>query len=109
MDSASLCSFADDTTIAKWISSESDIRALQADLSKIYPWATYNNMEFNAHKLECLRYGFNNSLKDCTWYTANNGKAIDVVEHVKDLRVNMSCSGTFCQSTLWMGLENLQI
>ena len=95
--SAFLSSFADDTRIAKGITSEDDVKALQSDLQSIYKWAQENNMEFNSPKFECLRYGANSVIKESTCYTSSTGDTIEVSDQVKDLGVIMSCTGTFRQ------------
>ena len=95
--SAFLSSFADDTRVAKGITSEDDVEALQSDLQSIYKWAQENNMEFNSPKFECLRYGANSDIKERTNYTSSSGDKIEESEHVKDLGVIMSCTGTFKQ------------
>ena len=48
-------SFADDTRVAKDISSVEDVETLQLDLQSIYEWGEENNMEFNFPKFETLR------------------------------------------------------
>ena len=90
-----LSSFADDTGVAKGITMTEDVEALQSDLQAIYKWSEENNMEFNFQKFECLRYGNNNEIKDSTCYTTQTGDSIRAVEHVKDLGIAMSSSGTF--------------
>ena len=47
-------SFADDTRVAKGISSVEDVETLQLDLQSIYEWAEENNMEFNFQIFETL-------------------------------------------------------
>ena len=90
-----LSSFADDTRVAKGITSDDDVEALQSDRKTIYKWAQENNMEFNSPKFECLRYGANSDIKERTNYTSSSGDKIEVSEHVKDLGVLMSCTATF--------------
>ena len=51
---AFLSSFADDTRVAKGITNEEDVEALQTDLQAIFKWSDENNMKFNYTKFECL-------------------------------------------------------
>ena len=51
-----LSSFADDTCIGHWITSEEDMRQLQADLNSVYSWDVNINMESNSEKFEFIRY-----------------------------------------------------
>jgi hypothetical protein len=88
-------SFADDTRVGRRISTESDVKDLQADLNTIYQWAVDNNMQFNSDKFECLRYGKNKDIQTHTHYTSNSADAITVKESVKDLGVTMSSDGSF--------------
>ena len=60
--SAFLSSFADDTRIGSHIASVHDTEDLQADLDSVYKWAHEKNMDLNASKFECLRYGPNSDL-----------------------------------------------
>lgn len=94
---AYVSSFADDTRVAKGISSEEDTQALQNDLDSIYKWSDDNNMKFNSKKFECIRYGPDNELRNTTHYTSDDGTPIMEVNHVKDLGITMSCDGTFHQ------------
>ena len=89
-------SFADDTRVAKGISSVEDVETLQLDLQSIYEWAEENNMEFNFPKFETLRYG-NNDIKENTFYKTKCNEKIKTVEHAKDLGIIMSSSGNFKQ------------
>ena len=63
---AFLSSFADDTRIGSKIASPQDNKTLQADLDVVYEWTLVNNMELNADKFECMRYGTNQDLKEGT-------------------------------------------
>ena len=54
-----------------------------------------NNMTFNNKKLELLRYGNNESLKEETTYLCPDGSPIPEKSHVRDLGVTMSDTGTF--------------
>ena len=54
-----------------------------------------NNMEFNASKLELLRYGNNSELKRSTHYTSNVGTVIKEKSQTKDLGVIMSTTANF--------------
>ena len=51
-----LSSFVDDTRIGHGITSEEDMRQLQADLNSVYSTAANNNMEFNSEKFEFIQY-----------------------------------------------------
>ena len=88
-------SFADDTRVGHYISSQADAKALQADLNAIYKWATTNNMQFNSDKFECIRYGTDNILKENNTYVSDTGCTIETKETIKDLGVTISCDGTF--------------
>ena len=92
---AFLSSFADDTRIGSKIASPQDNKTLQADLDVVYEWTLVNNMELNADKFECMRYGTNQDLKEGTQYKSNTGSTIQEQDHVKDLGVTMSNDGTF--------------
>ena len=54
--SSFLSSFADDTRVGKAMTSEADIKLLQADLESIYRWSQDNNKMLNSDKFELLRY-----------------------------------------------------
>ncbi|XP_069195353.1 uncharacterized protein [Procambarus clarkii] len=61
-------SYADDTKISMKISSVKDTEKLQADINRVFDWATENNMIFNGDKLQVLRYGGNEEVKRNTGY-----------------------------------------
>ena len=88
-------SFADDTRVAKGISSVEDVETLLLDLQSIYDWAE-ENMEFNFPKFETLRYGNDDGIKN-TFYKTKCNEKIKIVEHAKDLGIIMSSSGNFKQ------------
>ena len=89
-------SFADDTRVAKGISSVEDLETLQLDLQSIYEWAEENNMEFYFPKFETLRYG-NDDIKENTFCKTKCNEKIKIVEHAKDLGIIMSSSRNFKQ------------
>ena len=60
----------------------------------MYNWTHDNNMELNASKFECLRYGTNSDLQQFP-YKSNTGCTIEERDHLKDLGVTMSRDGTF--------------
>lgn len=93
--SSFLSSFADDTRIGRQIHTAEDASSLQTDLNSVYRWTDLNNMELNADKFECLRYGPNKDLQGNTSYLSNTGKSIQEKDHVKDLGVTMGRDGTF--------------
>ena len=93
--SSTVSSFADDTRVLASVSSQQDVPNLQADLDKIYLWATNNNATFNADKFECLRYGYDQSIKANTNYVACDRTTIEAKDHVRDLGIAMSSSATF--------------
>ena len=90
-------SFADDTRVAKGISSVEDVETLQLDLQSIYEWAEENNMEFNFPKFETLRFGNDDDIKENTFYKTKCNEKIKIVEHAKDLGIITSSSGNFKQ------------
>ena len=75
VNEAFLSSFADDTRIGRQIGSQNDSELLQKDLRDVYNWTLENNMELNASKFECLRYGTNSDLQQCP-YKSNTGCTI---------------------------------
>ena len=95
--SSFISSFADDTRVGKGITSEADIRLLQADLESIYRWSQENNMMFNSDKFELLRYKSKDTkvLQTTTSYASDNGGAIEEQTHVRDLGITMSNDATF--------------
>ena len=95
LSEAFLSSFADDTRNGSAMDSTSDIQALQADLDTVYQWTHVNNMELNASKFECLRYGNNTDLQSSSHYKSNTGSPISEKDSVKDLGVEMSKNATF--------------
>ena len=94
VNEALLSSFADDTRIGRQIGSPNDSELLQKDLCAVYNWTHDNNMELNASKFECLRYGTNSDLQQFP-YKSNTGCTIEERDHLKDLGVTMSRDGTF--------------
>ena len=95
ISSAFLSSFADDTRVAKGITTVEDVEALQTDLQAIFNWSEENNMKFNYSKFECLRYGKDGDIKENTCYRTPSGDPIKAVENATDLGVIMSSNGTF--------------
>ena len=87
-------SFADDTRILKPVSSVRDCEDLQGDLSRIYDWATNNNMCFNGDKFELLRYTLKGEPIPFQYLTAD-GRNIEPKSDVIDLGVHMANSGSF--------------
>ena len=94
---AFLSSFADDTRIGRDVDCEADAESLQSDLNSVYDWCRENNMSFNSDKFEYLSYfsNTNNAEFHNPIYLDNNGEQIKQSDHVKDLGVYMSSSGTF--------------
>ena len=92
-----LSSFADDTRVGKAITSEDDVKLLQADLESIYRWSTENNMLFNSDKFELLRYKSKDTktVQMNTNYCSDNGQVIEEKKHVRDLGITMSNDATF--------------
>ena len=74
--------------------SQNDSELLQKDLCAVYNWTCDNNMELNASKLKCLRYGPNSDLQQFP-YKSNTGCTIEERGHLKDLGVTMCRDGTF--------------
>ena len=88
--------FADDTRIAREITSEKEFEDLQSDIEKLYHWQENNNMQFNGKKFEALRYGKNQELKNSTCYFTPKFK--DLIEEknsTRDLGIIMSDDATF--------------
>ena len=94
VNEAFLSSFADDTRIGRQIGSQNDSELLQKDLCAVYNWTRDNNMELNASKFECLRYGPNSDLQQFP-YKSNTGCTIEERDDLKDLGVTMCRDGTF--------------
>ena len=90
-----LSSFADDTRIGSHIALVHDTEDLQADLDSVYKWTHENNMDLNASKFECLRYGPNSDLQALASYKSNSGSLIRVKDSVKDLVVTRSADASF--------------
>ena len=93
----SVSSFADNTRILGHVSCLEDIENIQADLNTIYQWSASNNMNFNAEKFECSRYGYNEGLKQHTGYMSNDNCAIVIKTNIKDLGVLMSSTADFAE------------
>ena len=79
-----LSSFADDTRVGKGITSDEDVKLLQADLNSIYKWSAENNMTFNSDKFELLRYRSKHSrnVQLNFVYHSDNGQIIEEKLHV---------------------------
>ncbi|XP_069184905.1 uncharacterized protein [Procambarus clarkii] len=77
------------------ITSAEDIEKLQADINKVFDWASENNMMFNSDKFQVLRYGKNEDLKHNTEYKTQSNVPIVGKQHVKDLGIIMSDDLTF--------------
>ena len=88
-------SFADDTRVMGHIREPEDVLRLQHDLDAIYEWSRLNNMQLNAEKFECMRYGYNQTIKNTTTYKACSGEDILVEDTVKDLGVLVCSDATF--------------
>ena len=90
--------FADDTRLAKGISSEDDILRLQTDLNNVFKWQKDMNMEFNGDKFQHLSHGKNfrnNRLIPKGLYTDNEGNLIKSEINVRDLGIEISASTDF--------------
>jgi hypothetical protein len=87
-------SFADDTRSAAGVSNKSDQENVQNDLETIYEWSRQNNMEFNDDKFERLAYGYNASLKDHVYLSADKSP-IPSTSNAKDLGIKMTTDATF--------------
>ena len=88
-------SFADDTRVLGRISGVQDVTSVQMDLEEIYQWSNINNAEFNCDKFECLRYGYDQEIKDKTAYISSIGTIIEAKDCVRDLGVQMSSNADF--------------
>ena len=89
---AKLGSFADDTRVWYTVTTINEQHQLQADLDSLYTWAADNNFKFNEKKFENLSYG---KTKQGFNFTTPNNTNIKGKDHVKDLGVHFSSSGTF--------------
>ena len=92
---ATISSFADDTRVLAGITSMEDVAALQADLDKIYQWSNNNNATFNSEKFECLRYGYDKTLINDSYYSSNTQSKIECKPFVRDLGVTICADGGF--------------
>jgi ribonuclease P/MRP protein subunit RPP40 len=88
-------SFADDTRLQRWITSEDDCVALQQDLDKVYSWAEEIGMVFNAGKFELLRFWLDRESAPDILYMAPDGGPIEEKECHRDLEVRVSTDLTF--------------
>jgi hypothetical protein len=88
-------SFADDTRVMRGIKSVTDCTDLQADLMKVYDWASQVNMHFNADKFECLRFWAHPGDAPDHQYLAPANVPIQVKPHLRDLGVEISSDLTF--------------
>ena len=95
--SSVVSSFADDTRVVKGISNLSESADLQQDLNVIYQWAVDNNMTFNDSKFDLIRFGSAQELKDDSQYLSPDRQPIDEKQHVKDLGVTLSNTGSFSE------------
>ena len=92
---AYVSSFADDTRLTYPIDSDLDVEAMQGELETIYKWAAENNSTFNSSKFECMRYSCNKNLDEGKKYRADDGSEIDYEQHLRDLGVTVSDTGSF--------------
>ena len=88
-------SFADDTRVQRGIAVPDDCYKLQADLEKVYDWASEVNMLFNGDKFECLRIWPNQSKAPTFDYLGPNDEIIEVKTSLKDLGVYLSSDLSF--------------
>ena len=102
---ASVSSFADDIPILAKISSPQSVGSMQQDLETIYQWSETNNMQFNANKFECMRYGTNEQIKASTSYFSNSGSIIETKDSVTDLGIVMSSSAYFGEHISKVGVS----
>ena len=86
---------ADDTRVQRGISDLEDCSTLQADLEKVYNWATKVNMHFNADKFECFRIWPTPSNAPPHDYLGPDGEVIEVKHSLKDLGIHLSSDLTF--------------
>ena len=83
-------SFADDTKLIGSINGISSVSKIQKDLENLYGWADKNNMKFNSHKFQSLRYRPQVEDTRLPAYIAYDGTEIEECKTVKDLGVLMS-------------------
>ena len=88
-------SFADDTRIIAKAYTLCDMADTQTDLDTIYKWTELNNMVLNDKKFQLLRYGLDETIKDCTYYYSATGTIIKSEDRVLDLGVIMDSTGSF--------------
>ena len=89
-------SYVDDTRVNRCIAdTEADCSSLQADLCRIYRWATDVKMTFNSEKFECLRFWPGKADKPDFQYLAPDNTLIEEKQHLRDLGVEIGSDLTF--------------
>ena len=82
--------YVDDTKVFGRISSTEDVLNFQQDLDQIYSWAHSNKMKWNNLKLQLLRLGPDNQLKEDTLlFSEYHDQVVVESQTVKDLGVLM--------------------
>ena len=82
--------YVDDTKVFGRISTTEDVLNFQQDLDQIYSWAHSNKMKWNNLKLQLLRLGPDNQLKEDTLlFSEFHDQVVVESQTVKDLGVLM--------------------
>ena len=64
--------YVDDTKVYGRCTNQEDVLQFQEELNNIYSWASSNKMKWNSLKLQLLRLGPDNSLKEDTLLFSEN-------------------------------------
>ena len=88
--------YVDDTKVKQKVNTEEDVEKLQKELEKLDKWAKSNNMNFNGKKLQVVRYGPNEELKNSTeYFSGSYDEIIERFDMVRDLGVQLSDDASF--------------
>ena len=94
LTSCTIATYADDTKIWGTVQNQEDAHRIQTDLTKLYTWASTNNMEFNTDKFEYLTFS-KQEPSSPSQYTTSVGTDIALKTNINDLGVTFSRSGKF--------------
>ena len=90
-----ISTFADDTKIAKIITTALDQVSLQAGLYKLCDWTEDNNMEFNNDKFQIISYSTQQQKHHSSPYYTKEHTQIEEKAEIKDLGVLMANNMSF--------------